>query len=425
MILPRLLATTVASSVRRASTIRSMATLDVTGMPPGPFEVGVTTMQFDDASRKDPDTGGPRKLQTEIWYPASSEAAQAPRNKYSEYLGRGAIPGSIAAAETDDAIGGYLPGLTIAALDASWPNQAVRDARPCDACSRAWPLVIFSHGSGAFRASYLYWTEFLASHGFVVMACDHAGSARYTQLDGAVVKPGGKRSKREQMEADRPKDMTFLIDCMEALATHGGDSRFAGRVDTSRVALTGMSFGGFATAAALEAKDPRVKAAVMKCPSISMSGTGALATERTDKSTPVMVMLGSEDTVIGEAGNAAGRTYVETHDGPAYLVEIVRGGHVSFTSCELYNPNYGNGIGESKSLSKAGATYTPLPIKEQHTVCNSYGLAFLNTHLRPEYCDGADCGDYPAAGADASMAEYNAEYLKENHFGAEVVFKAK
>ena len=65
-------------------------------------------------------------------------------------------------------------------------------------------------------------------------------------------------------------------------------------------------------------------------------GTGALATERTDKSTPVMVMLGSEDTVIGEAGNAAGRTYVETHAGPAYLVEIVRGGHVSFTSCELY-----------------------------------------------------------------------------------------
>ena len=82
-------------------------------------------------------------------------------------------------------------------------------------------------------------------------------------------------------------------------------------------------------------------------------------------------------------------------------------------------------IGESKSLSKEGATYTPLAIKEQHTVCNSYGLAFLNTHLRPEYCDGAGCAEYPAAGADASMAEYNAEYLKENHFGAEGVFKAK
>ena len=62
---------------------------------------------------------------------------------------------------------------------------------------------------------------------------------------------------------------------------------------------------------------------------------------------------------------------------------IVRGGHVSFTSCELYNPNYGNGIGESKSLSKEGATYTPLAIKEQHTVCNSYGLAFLTRICGP------------------------------------------
>ena len=188
----------------------------VTGMAPGPFEVGVTTMQFDDTSRKDAD--GSRKLQTEIWYPAESAAAGLPRNLYSDYLGRGTIPGSIAAAEADDAIGGYRDGLTIAELDRTWPNQAIRDARPCGACKRPWPLVIFSHGSGAFRASYIYWTEFLASHGFCVMACDHPGSARYTQIDGKVVKPGGARSKREQMETDRPTDMLFLIDAMEALA---------------------------------------------------------------------------------------------------------------------------------------------------------------------------------------------------------------
>ena len=127
-----------------------------------------------------------------------------------------------------------------------------------------------------------------------------------------------------------------------------------------------MSFGGFSTAAAMEATDPRVKAAIMKCPSLSMSGSGTLHTSRTDKSTPVMVMLGKEDTVIGEGGNEAGRVYVETHQGPAYLAEIVRGGHVSFTSCELYNPAYGNGIGESKSLSKPGSNYTPLDIAEQH-----------------------------------------------------------
>lgn len=97
------------------------------------------------------------------------------------------------------------------------------------------------------------------SQGFVVVACDHPGSARYTQVDGEVIRPGGARSKRSQMEADRPADMLFLLDCMENLSSKGTDSRFAGRIDMTRCALTGMSFGGWSTAAALESRDPRVK----------------------------------------------------------------------------------------------------------------------------------------------------------------------
>ena len=369
----------------------------VTGMEPGPYPVGVTTMQFDDHSRKDPSSGGPRRLQTEIWYPAGAEAANLPPGRYSDYLGRGAIPGSIAAAEESDAIGGYRDGLTIAQLDAEWPGAAVRDARPDapELSGAKWPLVLFSHGSGAFRASYIYWTEYLASHGFCVVACDHAGSARYTQLDGEVVKPGGARSTRAQMEADRPADLLFLLDKMGALAA-GADSRFAGRLDATNCAMTGMSFGGWTSAQALEACDPRVKAAILQCPSLASSGGAAghspLATEqrssriwskraparssppcghtplqrparllratlcargerphrlvgpaegllrwrsgarpaspmsppqtvadgtaRSNRVTPTLVMLGTEDTVIGEEGNAAGRAYFETHTGP-------------------------------------------------------------------------------------------------------------
>ena len=95
--------------------------------------------------------------------------------RFSEFLGRGTIPGSIEAAESSDAIGGYRSGLTIAELDESWPNIAVRDARLRDPTQEigskrrslkdGWPLVIFSHGSGAYRASYIFFTEFLASQG--------------------------------------------------------------------------------------------------------------------------------------------------------------------------------------------------------------------------------------------------------------------
>ncbi|CAJ1422942.1 unnamed protein product [Effrenium voratum] len=366
----------VAAWCAAASLVRPRAMASVTGMPPGPFAVGVTTLrQFDDHSRQE--EGGPRSLQTEIWYPA--EGGSGPSNRFSDFLGRGAIPGSLEAADAADAIGGYREGLSVRELDETWPNTAQRDARLLEP-KEPWPLVIFSHGSGAFRASYIFWTEFLASQGFVVVACDHPGSARYTQVNGKVVKPGGARSERAQMEADRPKDVLFLLDSMSKLAM-GQDSRFAGRLDTSRAALTGMSFGGWTTAAALEELDDRVKAAVMMCPSM-MSAGGRLMKERKNRHTPVMVMVGSEDTVIGAEGVEACRQYAKTPEGSSCLVEIREGGHCSFTSCELYNPSYGNGIGRSKSLTQPGEMYDALPIARQHEIINTYGLAFLDKYLR-------------------------------------------
>ena len=41
-------------------------------------------------------------------------------------------------------------------------------------------------------------------------------------------------------------------------------------------------------------------------------------TARSNRATPTLVMLGTEDTVIGEEGNAAGRAYFETHTGPRW-----------------------------------------------------------------------------------------------------------
>jgi dienelactone hydrolase len=382
------------------------------GLPPGPFSVGVTTVQFTDPDRADP--GNPQKrrsLQTEIWYPCEAMDDSAPRNKYSDFLGIKNLPeekqaDALAQANSNKAIGGYRDGLTIQELDDNvWINRSLRDAQPLP--QECFPLVVFSHGSGAYRASYIYWCEYLASHGYVVAAPDHPGSARYTVVDGEVVVPGGPRSDRKTMERERPLDVCTVMDGMERLAKE--DARFQGRVDCSNVAVTGMSFGGYTTAEYLEFQDPRVKAAIMQCPSIAKSGTTKLATERKNKETPVMVMLGTEDTVLGEDANQAGRDYIDNHLSPSsYLLEIVRGGHVSFTSCEIYDPDYGNGIGANKecpSLTKPGETYMPLDIAEQHRMINSYGLAFLNAHLKNKAKD--------------------AEYLKENHFAesGELIFR--
>jgi len=387
---------TTFSSSRSSATIRSMTSISkITGLPLGPYPVGVTTVEFVDKSRTDPgDPSEPRRLQTEIWYPAAS-SENLPKNKFSDFLGGGVIPGSIELANGPRAIGGYRDGLTVAELDASvWINDAVRDAEPAQARDqKKFPLVMFSHGAGAFRPSYIYWTEFLASHGYVVAAPDHPGSARYTQVGGKVIMAdGGPRSKYPSMARERPKDMITVLDGIEAMSSDGTAAAtdlqrlLASRVDCQNVAITGMSFGGTTTADVLELQDTRIRAAVFKCPAVYDTDR----TNRKNRDTPIMVMLGTEDTVIGDKGNTAARDYLDAHNDNALLVEIRRGGHVSFTSCEIYNPEYGNGIGsQCASLTKPGETYRPLDIVQQHGIINTYGLAFLNAHLRPGEQDDA------------------------------------
>jgi len=389
----------------------------ITGLPLGPYPVGVTTVQIDG----DPKRG--RGLQTEFWYPSTDAALEMPLAKYSECLGLNTCKdpeAALAMANADSAIGGYRDGISIEELDdpskTTWLTTAVRDAPVRDGPSTSnnnnnngkWPLVIFSHGSGAYRVSYSFWTEFLASHGYVVAACDHPGSARFTIVDGEVITPGGNRSKRARKEADRPLDLLQIIDGV----AEGTGSHLFSKVDTDKVAISGMSFGGFATAATLELQDPRIKAAVMMSSSMAMSGTQDYHTPvRKNKSTPVLVMMGTEDTVLGEECNDASRKYVDTHsDGDAYLLELIRAGHVSFTSCEMYDPEYGNGInaeGSSTSLTNPGGTYKPLPIQTQHEIINNYGLRFLNKYLKN-------------SGDDDDEA-----YLSKNHYDEkEVVFRS-
>ena len=54
--------------------------------------------------------------------------------------------------------------------------NAVLDAEP-DFSRAPYPLIIFSHGSGAGKQAYKYLLEYLASHGFVCVIADHTGNA--------------------------------------------------------------------------------------------------------------------------------------------------------------------------------------------------------------------------------------------------------
>ena len=123
---------------------------------PGPYPVGVTTIGLFDHSRTDEATqGGPRALLTEIWYPATEDTRDLPKNKASDFLVRRQLP-----------MLNQFPkiafGMDIDKFDETFENFAVRDARVRDG---KFPLVVFSHGNGGMRNQSTFWCDHLASHG--------------------------------------------------------------------------------------------------------------------------------------------------------------------------------------------------------------------------------------------------------------------
>lgn len=105
------------------------------------------------------------------------------------------------------------------------------------------PIVVFSHGLGDSRTSFLD-LERIATYGFAVALPEHIGSnstqkeALLTGLDHELFK------SREFL--DRPLDISFLLDELERTNA----SEYEGKLNVQQVAVIGHSFGGY-TALAL------------------------------------------------------------------------------------------------------------------------------------------------------------------------------
>ncbi|MEZ4442896.1 MAG: hypothetical protein R3B72_27625 [Polyangiaceae bacterium] len=166
----------------------------------GPSPVGARTVAI----------GG---ITTEIWYPAA--------------------PGSeTGAAAVDYDIRQFLPPAEAAKIsDAKNPLQTCNCYRdlPLDGDHGPYPVIVFIHGTGAFRSQSLSQMEHWASRGFVVLSQDHP---RLYLADALQL----------MMGPDLVGDTTALLD---ALASPSGDLAFLdGHLDLARIGMAGHSAGG-------------------------------------------------------------------------------------------------------------------------------------------------------------------------------------
>lgn len=187
----------------------------------GPYSVGVRTeevvhrdqLNILAATATQPNPRYDRPLKLEIWYPAQLKPGQTELTTYTDVLGAGA--GNPARPNTPFTFDG----------------RALRDAAPKG--DGLYPLVILSHGYPGSRLQMSYLTEFLASHGYVVVSIDHTESTRADKAGFASTL------------LNRPLDLSFVLEQLSQWAKPDSGHFLAGQVDVGRTALLGYSMGGY------------------------------------------------------------------------------------------------------------------------------------------------------------------------------------
>ncbi len=304
----------------------------------GPWAVGYETFEITDASRDD------RTLPIDVWYPVDAV----------------------------DAVG--VPPAELDLLVTSLPLEVALDA-PTPASVGGFPLVVFSHGSGGIRAQSWDLMEHLASHGFVVVAPDHVGN---TALDGLF----GTTLPGSVMVRYRPLDVSFVID--EMLAYNSDPThRYAGLVDADRIAVAGHSFGGY-TALAVAGGVADIPADDRVDAIIPLAGaSGGMSDENLASiEIPTLFLSATDDeTVALDPGTTRPWALISSYQ--AYRVDLINGGHSSFTNiCDLVDVLLDAGLPPVLlqaliSNAEEGCAPELMDIDEALRLTNLYSTAFL------------------------------------------------
>ncbi len=245
--------------------------------------------------------------------------------------------------------------------DGFYAGGAFEGATPI--CNGPRPVLVFSHGNSGVRWQSPFFTEYLASHGWVVVAPDHVGNTLFDMGDVPFA----------EVILRRPLDLQDSFDWLVA-ETGRADSPLFGCIDeTNGYAVAGHSFGGFTaystagasfdhptTGVAESRTDDRVWAAIAMAP---WDVGGRLNTGMAEISVPVLTLGGTLDVTTPWTMIAGLHETLTTT--PRFLGEFPEAGHFSFApvSCLVFE---GDGCGDGF-----------LDLETFTTLVNASSLAFL------------------------------------------------
>ena len=236
------------------------------------------------------------------------------------------------------------------------PIRVYRPASPSPA-----PVILFSHGLGGSRTGSAYMGKHWSARGYLCVFLQHHGS------DSSVwenQRPG----RRTQAMKDaagienfllRVKDVPAVLDQLEKW-NKTKDHALAGRLDLTRIGMSGHSFGAVTTQAVsgqsfrrgrTSFTDPRIQAALLFSPSSPRRGEDPKAAFGNVK-IPWMLMTGTKDVApIGDADvKSRLAVFPALPPGGKYELVLERAEHSAFTDralpgeTEKRNPNHHRAI---------------------------------------------------------------------------------
>ena len=333
----------------------------------GPYPVGVRTHELVDDLRLEEQPDGaraPRRLPLEVWYPAKESARDADKEVIHLF---DALPPDLQEGLTEEALGAL-------------PTVAVRDAPARDDGDR-YPLVVFSHGKGGIRLQSNFYTGYLASHGYVVVAPDHTGDTIVELL--REVKDTGNIQADSTVEAivDRPKDVIAILDLIDDVLVDQGSDDVAALVDLDHVGVTGHSFGAL-TSFLVATMDSRVDTIVGQTPTSQDVVALQQQTPIEDVKIPMYVQSAHLDGTLPEETNA--KPLYETLTSQKAWLSLNRAGHFTYSDlCVLDVAAISVAVGlDVSNVLDDGCGADAIPPALSEPAIRSSAIGAFNLHLR-------------------------------------------